>query len=116
MPRAVVLPVLALALLAAGCGGSDSSSETTAAEGTTETATSAAAPELNECDNATQGPQNTSRWVANGGPTVEPGREFGPPITNPEIWYSYRDNNTAFLYGTPCFDSYGPSAPPARSP
>ena len=28
-----------------------------------------------------------------GGPTVEPGLEYGPPITNPEIWYSYRDNN-----------------------
>ena len=74
---------------------------------------SATAPELNECDNATRGPQNTSRWVANGGPTVEPGLEFGPPITNPEIWYSYRDNNNQFLYGTPCLDSYGPNAPPA---
>ena len=36
MPRAVVLPVLALALLAAGCGGSDSSTETAASEGTTQ--------------------------------------------------------------------------------
>ena len=53
---------------------------------------SAAAPELHECDNPARGPQNTSRWVASGGPTVEPGLEFGPPITNPEIWYSYRDN------------------------
>jgi cyclophilin family peptidyl-prolyl cis-trans isomerase len=50
VPRAVVLFVLALALLAAGCGGSDSSSETTAAEGTTEAATSAAAPECAEVD------------------------------------------------------------------
>ena len=73
----------------------------------------ATAPELNECDNATRGPQNTSRWVASGGPTVDPGLEFGPPITNPEIWYSYRDNNNQFLYGTPCLDSYGPTAPPA---
>ena len=41
---------------------------------------SAAAPELHECDNPTRGPQNTSRWVANGGPAVEPGLEYGPPI------------------------------------
>jgi cyclophilin family peptidyl-prolyl cis-trans isomerase len=50
VPRAVVLPVLVLALLAAGCGGSESSTETTAAEGTTETATSAAAPGCAEVD------------------------------------------------------------------
>ena len=73
---------------------------------------SAAAPEVHECDNPTRGPQNTSRWVANGGPAVEPGLEYGPPIERSEIWYSYRDNNAAFLYGTPCFpDSYGPGAP-----
>ena len=29
---------------------------------------SAAAPEPHECDNPSRGPQNTSRWVANGGP------------------------------------------------
>jgi PKD repeat protein/glucose/arabinose dehydrogenase len=74
---------------------------------------SAAAPQVNECDNPTRGPQNTSRWVANGGPTVEPGLEFGPPITNPEIWYSYRDNSAApnGPQGTPCFGYYGPGAP-----
>ena len=49
-------------------------------------------PEPHECDNPARGPQNTSRWVANGGPAVEPGLEYGPPITQPEIWYSYRDN------------------------
>ena len=38
---------------------------------------SAAAPEPHECDNPTRGPQNTSRWVASGGPTVEPGLEYG---------------------------------------
>ena len=53
---------------------------------------SAAAPEPYDCDDPTRGPQNTSRWVASGGPTVDPGLEYGPPITNPEIWYSYRDN------------------------
>jgi glucose/arabinose dehydrogenase len=71
------------------------------------------APETHECNNPTRGPQNTSRWVASGGPTVDPGLEFGPPITNPEIWYSYRDNQAApnGPQGTQCFASYGPGAP-----
>ena len=56
---------------------------------------SVAAPETHDCDDPARGPQNTSRWVANGGPTVDPGLEYGPPITNPEIWYSYRDNQAA---------------------
>ena len=74
---------------------------------------SAAAPETHECDNPTRGPQNTSRWVASGGPTVEPGLEYGPPITHPEIWYSYRDNQAPpnGPQGTPCFAQYGPGAP-----
>jgi cyclophilin family peptidyl-prolyl cis-trans isomerase len=50
VPRAVVLAVLALALLAAGCSGSDSSTETTAAEGTTEAGTSATAPACAQVD------------------------------------------------------------------
>ena len=36
-----------------------------------------------------------SRWVVNGGPTVEPGLEYAPPIVQPDIWYSYRDNTAA---------------------
>ena len=74
---------------------------------------SAAAPEPHECDNPTRGPQNTSRWVASGGPAVEPGLEYGPPITQPEIWYSYRDNQAPpnGPQGTPCFAQYGPGAP-----
>ena len=36
---------------------------------------SAAAPEPHECDNPTRGPQNTSRWVASGGP-----RRAGPRV------------------------------------
>ena len=36
---------------------------------------------------------NTSRWNVEGGPTVEPGLEYGPPITKPDIWYSFQDNN-----------------------
>jgi PKD repeat protein len=74
---------------------------------------SAAAPEPHECNNPARGPQNTSRWAANGGPSVDPGLEYGPPITNPEIWYSYRDNSAApnGPQGTQCFASYGPGAP-----
>ena len=76
---------------------------------------SLAAPETFDCDNPARGPQNTSHWVADGGPTVKPGLEFGPPITEPEIWYSYRDNQAPpnGPQGTPCFAAYGPGAPPA---
>jgi PKD repeat protein/type 1 glutamine amidotransferase len=74
---------------------------------------SAASPETFDCDDPAQGPQNSSHWVAEGGPTVEPGLEFGPPITEPEISYSYRDNQAApnGPQGTPCFAAYGPGAP-----
>ena len=46
---------------------------------------------------------------------VDPGLEYAPPITNPEIWYSYRDNQGApnGPLGTPCFATYGPGAPVA---
>ena len=72
---------------------------------------SAAAPEVNECDNPTRGPQNTSRWVASGGPAVSPGLEYGPPIKRSEIWYSYRDNQGPpnGPLGTPCFEYYNGS-------
>jgi type 1 glutamine amidotransferase len=71
---------------------------------------SADAPEPHECDNPTRGPRNASRWVTDGGPSVEPGLEFGPPISRPDIWYSYQDNNPANPLGTPCFAYYGPDA------
>ncbi len=58
-----------------------------------------------ECDNPTRGPQNSSRWVRDGGPSVEPGLEYAPPITQPDIWYAYRDNANPPL-GTPCLASY----------
>ena len=38
---------------------------------------SVAAPEPHECNNPTRGPQNTSRWVANGGPAVTPASSTG---------------------------------------
>ena len=74
---------------------------------------SAAAPQTHECNNPTRGPRNTSRWVASGGPATDPGLEYGPPVTNPEIWYSYRDNSAPpnGPQGTQCFASYGPGAP-----
>ncbi|MDF2731438.1 MAG: carbohydrate-binding protein, partial [Desertimonas sp.] len=53
-----------------------------------------------ECDNPTRGPQNTSRWNT--------GLEYSPPITQPDIWYSYRDNAVPPL-GTPCFAYYNGS-------
>ena len=84
---------------------------------------SAAAPEPHECNNPTRGPQNDSRWVANGGPAVDPGLEYGPPITDPEIWYSYRDNSAPpnGPQGTQCFASYStgslvPPVVPAPNP
>jgi PKD repeat protein len=63
-----------------------------------------------ECGNPTRGPQNDSRWNLEGGPTVEAGREYSPPITKPDIWYSFRDNAGATPQGTPCFGYYGPDA------
>jgi PKD repeat protein/type 1 glutamine amidotransferase len=67
-------------------------------------------PQVHECDNPQQGPQNTSRWNLEGGPTVEPGLENGPPITNPEVWYSFTPENRAVNpLGTPCFEYYNGS-------
>ena len=75
-------------------------------------------PETHECDNPARGPGNTSRWVANGGPAVDPGLAYAPPITNPEIWYSYQDNKRHRTpQGTPCFAATGRrSGHPVRRP
>jgi PKD repeat protein len=35
-----------------------------------------------------------------------------PPVTNPDIWYSYRDNNVASPLGTPCQANYAPTPGP----
>ena len=43
---------------------------------------------------------------------VEPGLRDVPPVTNPDIWYSYRDNNTAAPLGTPCLAYYAPTPGP----
>jgi PKD repeat protein/glucose/arabinose dehydrogenase len=60
-----------------------------------------------ECDNPDHGPANISRWNT--------GRLLTPPITNPDVWYSFRDD----LWGTPCFASYNvavPTTPPVPCP
>jgi PKD repeat protein/type 1 glutamine amidotransferase len=56
-----------------------------------------------ECNNPTRGPQNVS--------SRNTGLEFGPPITKPDIWYSYRDNNAPPTgpLGTPCLAYYNGS-------
>jgi PKD repeat protein/glucose/arabinose dehydrogenase len=55
--------------------------------------------ETYECDNPDHGPENTSRWNT--------GQAFSPPITNPDVWYSYRDD----LWGTPCINNYNVAVP-----
>ena len=54
-------------------------------------------PTQHECDNPTRGPQNESRWNT--------GLEYGPPVAQPDLWYSFRDNANPPL-GTPCLASY----------
>jgi PKD repeat protein len=70
-------------------------------------------PQPFDCAGATI--PNDSRWNLLGGPGNEPGLHDLPPITDPDVWYSYRDNNGAAPLGTPCFGYYattpGPIAP-----
>ena len=81
------------------------------APGTTTAGTPLDSPaQLHECDGASQ--RNDSRWNLEGGPSVEPGRAEVPPVTNPDIWYSYRDNNAAAPLGTPCLANYAPTPGP----
>ena len=64
-------------------------------------------PQKFECDNPAKGPDNTSRW--NTGqtidPTVAPGLVQTPRVVQPDLWYSYRDNQDP-PQGTPCIDAY----------
>ena len=62
--------------------------------------------------------RNESKWVRDGGPANEPGLQDLPPVTDPDIWYSYRDNPSATVpqpLGTPCpansDPTPGPNAP-----
>jgi PKD repeat protein/glucose/arabinose dehydrogenase len=67
-------------------------------------------PQTFECDNPDHGPANTSRWNLEGGPTVEPGLQQTPPVTNPEVWYSFTPENRADNpLGTPCLAYYNGS-------
>ena len=66
-------------------------------------------PQPYDCDNPA-GVPNTDYWNVNGGPSVEPGLTMTPPAVDPEVWYSYNDNNTTAPLGTPCFAFYGPDA------
>ena len=67
-------------------------------------------PELHTCDGPTQ--RNDSMWNLEGGPSVEPGLVDVPPVTNPDIWYSYRDNNATTPLGTPCLGYSDPTPGP----
>ena len=66
--------------------------------------------ELHECDGPTQ--RNDSMWNIEGGPSVEPGLVEVPPVTNPDIWYSYNDNRAVNPLGTPCLAYYAPTPGP----
>jgi PKD repeat protein len=50
-----------------------------------------------DCDDPAKGPDNTSRWNT--------GRTQTPPIAQPDVWYSFRDD----LWGTPCLAGYSQS-------
>ena len=53
------------------------------------------------CEDRDQAPANTSRWNT--------GLRHGPPITQPDIWYSYNDNvvqPNGLPQGTPCLAYY----------
>src|SRR3954447_22596289 len=58
---------------------------------------------------------NPSRWTRDGGPAFEPGLANTPPLTDPDVWYAYRDNNAAQPLGTPCFGVYA-TTPGAIAP
>ena len=65
-------------------------------------------PQPYSCGGATV--PNNDYWNVNGGPGIQPGLTQTPALTDPDIWYSYRDNNTGTPLGTPCFADYGPNA------
>ena len=69
-----------------------------------------ATPTAYDCDDPQKGPQNQSRWNtgADVDPATEPGSVELPPITKPDLWYSFRDNANPPL-GTPCLAYYNGS-------
>ena len=61
-------------------------------------------PRHHVCDGPNQ--INDSRWNLEGGSSIEPGLREVPPVTDPDVWYSYRDNNATAPLGTPCRGYY----------
>jgi cytochrome c len=69
-------------------------------------------PQKHECSDPNQGPVNDSRWNVGGGPGVEPGLLVTPPITNPDVWYSFTpENGNNPPLGTPCSAYYDGTLP-----
>ncbi|GAA2377831.1 ThuA domain-containing protein [Dactylosporangium salmoneum] len=64
-------------------------------------------PQPYECNNPTRGPENNSRWNT--------GLTYAPPVAQPDIWYSFQDNNAANPLGTPCA-AYYMQNPPGKCP
>jgi cytochrome c len=60
-----------------------------------------------DCANPAKGPDNTSRWNT--------GLVQTPPLTKPDLWYSYQDNNATTPLGTPC-PAYYTTSPPGTCP
>src|SRR3954447_20495441 len=81
------------------------------APGTTTVGIPATNPPSNDCGR-TDGLPNESRWTRDGGPGFEPGLGLTPPVSDPEVWYSYRDNNATTPLGTPCAGYYAPTPGP----
>ena len=74
-------------------------------------------PQPFECDNPAKGPDNESRWNTGAtiDPTAAPGRVQTPRLTQPDIWYSYRDNqNPPSRARRASRPTTGPPEPPAR--
>ena len=55
-------------------------------------------PQPYDCANPA-GVPNNDYWNLNGGPSVEPGLAVTPPLTEPDIWYSYDDNRAVNPWG-----------------
>ena len=79
-------------------------------------ADAAAADRLRRPDRSSTTRAGTSRAAR----ANEPGLREIPPVTDPDIWYSYNDNRAVNPLGTPCFGYYattpGPIAPGLDAP
>jgi cytochrome c len=60
-------------------------------------------PQPFSCGDPTRGPDNTSRHNT--------GLVSTPPLTAPDMWYSYNDNNPSNPLGTPCAAQYTQNPP-----